>query len=50
MHYGAPQNDPPRRNLRSSPSIAQPTFLFSASSDRHFAQLENTKIIYFTKE
>src|ERR1700722_1729594 len=34
MHYGAPQNHPPRRNHRSSPSIAQRTFPFSAISNR----------------
>ena len=49
MHYGAPQNNPPKRNHRSSPSIAQRTSPFSASSDRHFAQLENTFNSLITK-
>ena len=59
MHHGAPQDDQPQRNLQSSPAISPiglPNFpfsifefLFSASSNRHFAQLETTKIIYLTK-
>ena len=51
MHYGAPQNNPPRRNHHSSPSIAPRTLLIvtlafrnelSAISNRQFARLETT--------
>jgi hypothetical protein len=59
VHHGAPQDDQPQRNLQSSPAISPiglPNFpfsifefLFSASSNRHFAQLETTFNCHKTK-